>query len=57
MFGKRAGRNSPFAKKVINTLTNEIYPSVKDAANLLKMNYSCLTKKLRENKNFYLRYL
>ncbi len=58
MFGKRGG-NSPFAKKVINTVTGEIYPSVKDAAEILKINYSSLTSRLRKdsNKVFYLRYL
>jgi group I intron endonuclease len=56
MFGKRGG-DSPFAKKVINSITNEIYPSAKDASVILNINYSSLTSRLKKSKNFYLRYL
>jgi len=41
MFGLTKGK-SPFAKKVIDTITNEIYPSAKDAAEILNINYSTL---------------
>lgn len=50
MFGLTKDK-SPFAKKVLNTKTGEIYPSVKDAAEILHLNYSSLTKSLREGTN------
>lgn len=56
MFGKRNGE-SPFAKKVINILTNKVYPSAKDAAELLNINYSSLKSRLRKSSDFYLRYV
>jgi group I intron endonuclease len=46
MFGKTKG-NSPFAKKVINSLTKEIYLSAKDASEKLNINYGILTRSLR----------
>jgi group I intron endonuclease len=56
MFGKTKG-DSPFAKKVINVLTNEVYPSAKDAAEIMKINYSSLKSRLRKNRDSELRYL
>lgn len=50
MFGKTAG-NSPFAKKVVNLNTKEIYLSAKDAATFLNLDYGCLTRSLRTEKS------
>jgi len=38
------------AKKVINTVTGEIFDTLKDAANSLKMNYSNFKHKIRNQK-------
>jgi group I intron endonuclease len=58
MFGLKKG-NSPFAKKVVNILTNEVYPSAKDASEILNINYTYLTSCLRRQfkGNSHLRYL
>jgi group I intron endonuclease len=50
MYGLTKGK-SPFAKKVINTKTGEVYNSVKDASEILNINYSSLTMSLRKDKN------
>lgn len=46
MFGLRGGK-SPFAKKVIDTNTNIVYPSAKDASKETGINYTYLTGYLR----------
>ena len=46
----------PNAKKVINTITNEIHPSCSDVAKILKINQSFLSQMLngkRKNKTIY----
>ena len=46
MSNKHKGEKNSFAKKVINTLTGEIYCSGKEVANIFNINYSTLNKQL-----------
>jgi group I intron endonuclease len=50
MFGLRKGK-SPFAKKVLNLRTTEIYDSAKDAAEILNISYPVLTDYLRKKES------
>lgn len=55
-----SGGNHGMARKVLDTSTNMIYDSAKEAASTLKMNYSTLTKYLtgsRKNKTTLIYYI
>jgi hypothetical protein len=47
---KKEGYINPFAKKVINTETNEIYNSVSELCKILGLNYKTITNKLNGHR-------
>ena len=47
---KKVGGENHMAKKVINTITGEIFNTLKDAANSLDMNYSNFKHKIKNQK-------